>query len=87
MGIRKVDRSDILTIQLNLLDIFTEADHWLGTRDLQTCLDLRGLPANIRLIQKYLQMFVDMGLIVRHPDDLTNFRFRKSGTIAVLWSQ
>lgn len=83
-------REDILGMQLLMLEAFTDAAHWLGTTDLQKILDRRRAPTDLRLIQYYCKTFVNMGLIVVHPDDTKprtqNIRYRKSGTIAVVWS-
>lgn len=83
-------REEILGVQLLMLEAFTEEPRWLGTTDLQKILDCRGVSPNLRLIQCYCKAFVNMGLIVIHPNDTKpwtmNVRYKKSGTIAVSWS-
>lgn len=86
MGIR-IPATDMLTIQLNLLDIFTEAEDFLTSRDTQEILDLSGISAPLRSIQRQLLLFTEMGLIVTCPKETLpvgcGLRYKKSGKIAV----
>ena len=83
----RVSASDMLTLQLKMLEAFTEAEDFLTSRDIQEILDLSGISAPLRSIQRQLLLFTEMGLIVTCPKETLpvghGLRYKKSGKIAV----
>lgn len=83
----RVSASDMLTLQLKMLEAFTEAEGFLTSRDIQEILDLSGISAPLRSIQRQTKLFTDMGLITVCPKDTLpvgcGLRYKKSGKIAV----
>ena len=83
----RVSASDMLTLQLKMLEAFTDAEDFLTSRDIQEILDLSGISVRLRTIQRQVKLFTDMGLIVTCPKDTLpvgcGLRYKKSGKIAV----
>ncbi len=83
----RVSASDMLTLQLKMLEAFTEAEGFLTSRDIQEILDLSGVSVRLRSIQRQTKLFTDMGLITVCPKDTLPVgcgrRYKKSGKIAV----
>ena len=83
----RVSASDMLTLQLKMLEAFTEAEDFLTSRDIQEILDLSGVSVRLRSIQRQTKLFTDMGLIVTCPKETLpvghGLRYKKSGKIAV----
>lgn len=86
MGTR-IPATDMLTLQLKMMEAFTEAEDFLTSRDIQEILDLSGISAPLRSIQRQTKLFTDMGLIVTCPKETLpvgrGLRYKKSGKIAV----
>ena len=83
----RVSASDMLTLQLKMLEAFTDAEGFLTSRDIQEILDLSGVSVRLRSIQRQTRLFTDMGLITVCPKDTLpvacGLRYKKSGKIAV----
>lgn len=83
----RVSASDMLILQLKMLEAFTEAEDFLTSRDIQEILDLSGVSVRLRSIQRQTKLFTDMGLITVCPKDTLpvgcGLRYKKSGKIAV----
>ena len=83
----RVSASDMLTLQLKMLEAFTEAEGFLTSRDIQEILDLSGVSVRLRSIQRQTKLFTDMGLITVCPKDTLpvgcGLRYKKSCKIAV----
>lgn len=83
----RVSASNMLTLQLKMLEAFTEAEGFLTSRDIQEILDLSGVSVRLRSIQRQTKLFTDMGLITVCPKDTLpagcGLRYKKSGKIAV----
>lgn len=86
MGTR-IPATDMLTLQLKMLEAFTEAEDFLTSRDIQEILDLSGVSVRLRSIQRQTKLFTDMGLITVCPKETLpvgcGLRYKKSGKIAV----